>query len=122
MIDDPGRVVRSRRSPRTDVPPGAVRRLDPGAATRLNLPHAVVVLVDGAWRHAWLLGHERDGETTSFLVQWLDGDPTEPVWIRDVELGQVDPPLRRGDGLRHGDGGADAPPSGVRAAGGPLRR
>ena len=90
MTDQPSRPVGSRPGPGTVVPSGAVRRLDAGEAVRLDLPHAVVVLADGAWRHAWLLGHDRDTETTSFLVQRLDPDATEPVWISDAELGEVD--------------------------------
>jgi len=76
----------------TEVPPGSVRRLSTDAALRLDLPHAVVVLAGGVWRHAWLLGHDRDAETVSFLVQRLDDDGgEEPVWLPDAEIGEVDP-------------------------------
>ena len=95
MTEQPRRAVRSRPGHGAAVPPGAVRRLAVAEAIRLALPHAVVVLLDGAWRHAWLLGHHRDAETTSFLVQRLDPGATEPVWISDAELGEVDP--------RHGE-------------------
>ena len=82
-------------SPRRDddeVSPDAVRRLTTDAALRLDLPHAVVMLAGGVWRHAWLLGHDRDAEAVSFLVQRLDADGAEePVWLNDVEMGEVDP-------------------------------
>ena len=75
-----------------EVSPDAVRPLTTDAALRLDMPHAVVVLTGGAWRHAWLLGHDRDAEAVSFLVQRLDADGAEePVWLSDVELGEVDP-------------------------------
>ena len=75
-----------------DASPDAVRRLTSDAPLRLDLPHAVVVRAGGVWRHAWLLGHDRDAEAVSFLVQRLDADGAEePVWLNDVEMGEVDP-------------------------------
>lgn len=74
------------------VPAGAVRPLSPSQASTVDLPHAVAVRVDGKWRSAWLLGHDRDAGAVSYLVQLLDaGGGHEPVWVRDVELGEIDP-------------------------------
>lgn len=69
-----------------------VRPLDLDEALRLDLPHAVMLRVDDSWRPAWLLGYDRDGGATMFLVQVLD-DATDqqPIWLRDVELGEVAP-------------------------------
>jgi hypothetical protein len=39
-----------------------------------------------------LLGHDRDAGAFSFLVQRPDaGGGQEPVWVNDVELGEIDP-------------------------------
>ena len=91
MTDDPGGPARSRPDTAQSVPPVAVRPLDVDQAVRLDLPHSVVVLVGGAWRHAWLLGHDRHAHAVSFLVQRLDSDAGEAAWLTDVELGEVDP-------------------------------
>jgi len=78
-----------------EVAPEAVRRLSTDAALRLDPPHAVVVLTGGVWRHAWLLGHDRDAEAVSFLIQRLDTDGgEEPVWLSDLEIGELDPRYR----------------------------
>ena len=81
MTDEPG-----------VVPEGAVRPISHEQVSRLDLPHAVAVRLDGAWRPAWLLGHDRDAGAFSFLVQRPDaGGGQEPVWVNDVELGEIDP-------------------------------
>jgi len=67
-------------------------------ALGLGLPHAVVVLVDGEWRHAWLLGTDRDAEGASFLLQRLDDPSAEPRWLSDVELGEADARYRDAQG------------------------
>lgn len=74
------------------VPAGAVRPLSPSQASTIGLPHAVAVRIDGEWRSAWLLGHDRDAGAVSYLVQRLDaGGGHEPVWVKDVELAEIDP-------------------------------
>ena len=85
----------SERQREAAVSPGAVRPLTTEDAVRLDLPHAVVVLTGGVWRHAWLLGHDRDTHGVSFLVQRLDAEGAEePVWLSDVTMGEVDPRQR----------------------------
>jgi len=74
------------------VPTSAVRPITTEQALRLDLPHAVAIRLGGTWRQAWLLGHDRDADAVSFLVQRLDAGGTgEPVWLSDLEVAEIDP-------------------------------
>lgn len=74
------------------VPATAVRPLTIEQALGLDLPHLVALRVGGTWRQAWLLGHDRDAEAVSLLVQTLEaGAGSEATWVSDVELGELDP-------------------------------
>lgn len=67
-----------------------VRPLETDEALRLDLPHAVMLRVEDSWRPAWLLGHDREGDTVMFLLQHLDDDADQqPMWLSDVALGEV---------------------------------
>lgn len=74
------------------IPANAVRPITTEQALRLDLPHTVAIRSGADWRQVWLLGHDRDAEAVSFLVQRLHADGgQEPVWVTDVDMGEIDP-------------------------------
>lgn len=74
------------------VPGSAVRPITTEQALRLDLPHAVAIRLGSAWRQVWLLGHDRGVDAVTFLVQRRDaGGVGEPLWLEDVEVGEIAP-------------------------------
>ncbi len=74
------------------VPANAVRPLTTAQVVQLSLPHIVALRTGSTWRQAWLLGHDRDAESVSFLMQHVEsGYGDEPIWLSGVEIGEIDP-------------------------------